>query len=201
MYHHARTPDPDGFFDYGEPRFQLTEYQVCSRSPLRDPLHLSRSVVVAPSAEEAMDYLIDVGGWAPYPDQTRLLYDNYTLVPSGDSSQANGMSKSEWINAVLLGYVPRPVRLVEGARIVKKPRVAKQRTHKLPGPPRRMSFMERSENFFCRQDLYPRTWKAIGIVVAVLATAAAIWMLWNLLVSLITLYLVVKAIMACLGSR
>lgn len=202
MENNYQTFVPDDLWEDDFTRFRLVEYMVYSTSPMSDPLRLSRSTVLAPSMEEALLYLIEAGRWDTQPVQHRLVVSCYSFVPKKISAQGKGMTKDEWINSVLLGYLPSPVQLVEGALVaqdnhqpISEPRC------KRPVPKRRRRLMAGIERFFDRQSRYPKTWKAIGLVVAVAAALGALWMLWNLVISLVSLYLVARGVGAYLGSR
>lgn len=185
--------DPDGFLDFEQPRFRLTDYEVVGVTPMKDPFELSRTRVVAPSVDDAKDYLLEAGGWGCRPEWLKTVETGYRLVPQGPSKTGAGMTRSEWTQAVLLGYLPNPVRFTTEAITVEKLLPART-LPTVPRPRRRRSLMKGVERFFERQERYPRVWKAIGIVLGVLAAAFALVALWQLLVSMLSLFLVARGV-------
>lgn len=94
---------------FTEDQVQLRQFDVVSVTPTRDPRRLTGSTVVAESVGEARRYLLEAGGWR---DQAKVAEVNcqYQLVPRKGFCDDFYGSKSEWIQAVHLGYRPMPVR-------------------------------------------------------------------------------------------
>ena len=190
--------DPDGFLDYERHLSNLTEYEVVSTSPMHDPLKLSRSRVVAPSPQEGWEYLLEAVGWGPRTVQRSQVLSGYLLIPKGPATYGQGMSRSEWTHAVLLGYLPNPVRLAEGSRTADEtPKPVEGHQRRRTGTQRK-AFLVAAELFFQRQEQFPRTWKAVGILLAIVVGVVAIWMFWQVLLSLLGLYVLARGLGAYL---
>lgn len=176
-------------------RLCLSVFRWICRRPFVDPMGLNDAQVVARTQHEAMDYLLDQGGWRNRTAIGQEIGHSYDVVVESVAPPFNGTWR-EWTQAVHHGIYPRElVRLPEGAQ-TQELIDARTRRVEPKGPKVNQGILNRVEAFLERQSHYCRFWRGVRWVLLGLTGIVIVYFIWQLLVSLATGYILVRAFVA-----
>ena len=142
-------------------RVDLAVFHWVCRRPFVDPLGLNDAQVVASHQSEALDYLLDKGGWRNRPALSVEIHRSYDVLAEPGALPFDGTWR-EWTQAVHHGMYSRElVRLPAGAltqevmdsRVLPPPVVAKPRRRL--GDAHVVRFCDRGFDRRNRQNLEP----------------------------------------------
>jgi hypothetical protein len=176
---------------------QLRRFDVVPLTPIRDPLRLSGANVVAESESDAWQYLYEYGGWRE-STTLAILRTQYRMVPRDRPLEQFGGSKTDWIQAVHLGYCPPPVRLTEDTqtqwkmdrRRAIKMAVDNQRIRKLTEP----NPWERFSYWLEQQQYHPVRWRLVGFVILGIVVVVFWQLVLTVLLCIVGLFVLIGAV-------
>ena len=188
-------------YDYDrieDDRVTLQVFRWVCRRPHVDPLGINDSWAIGRHQSEALEYLLDKGGWRDRAAVRTRICRDYDVITESGAPPFDG-SWREWTQAVHHGFYPRElVRLPRGAMTQKLMDARRAPLAEVPKPKKRI--MQGLEEFLQRQAEYRLAWQGFGYLVLWVAGALAVYFFWQAMLGLFTTYLVVYAIASAIKN-